>query len=308
MGHAGMLRRDGGFTLIELVVVTVVLGLAAVVVFQVIARVRPLDRQFICLQNLRAHGRAAEVYRAENNDYFARGMQSSFLDYNGDIPVGADDYAIYASAMLGPLGYPGDTISLWLGNSAPGPQRHLRGVLKRQFGLNFQCPAFPENHPDSGPSQYAVTEHQYNDYAASAIPIPYTSRNINRDVSGGGTNSGDPNETSFRGESMTSFDYDSVATPAQIAAAGRPLSELIYVTEAHSSLPWYDYRFHHFFLGSQLPFGAFPRIATDQRHPGGLNALFFDGHAETMPLDVIDPGWPEPLDVRLRWFTVVPNP
>jgi prepilin-type processing-associated H-X9-DG protein len=63
--------------------------------------------------------------------------------------------------------------------------------------------------------------------------------------------------------------------------------------------------FHDLFFASQLPFGAWPRIANDQRHPGGLNNLFFDGHAETFSLHKVDIGWPSSLGMRLRWFARV---
>jgi prepilin-type processing-associated H-X9-DG protein len=81
---------------------------------------------------------------------------------------------------------------------------------------------------------------------------------------------------------------------------------MVHITEAHVTLPIHDLRWHDAFFASQLPFGAHPRIANDQRHPGGINALFFDSHAETMKLTTMDPGWPEPLHERLRYFTVMP--
>jgi prepilin-type processing-associated H-X9-DG protein len=81
----------------------------------------------------------------------------------------------------------------------------------------------------------------------------------------------------------------------------------MYVTESHTSLWWRTdaCRYHHFFLGSQLPFGGLPRIANDQRHPAGINTLFFDGHAQTMDLHQIDVAYPNPLDLRLKHCTVM---
>jgi len=90
-----------------------------------------------------------------------------------------------------------------------------------------------------------------------------------------------------------------------IAAYKEP-SETVYVSEAHVQLMWSEFRFHHAYLMAQIPFGVHPRIANDQRHPGGLNAMFFDGHARAMPLHVMDSGWPDSLGERLRWFTVLP--
>jgi prepilin-type processing-associated H-X9-DG protein len=85
-------------------------------------------------------------------------------------------------------------------------------------------------------------------------------------------------------------------------------ASIIYVTEAHTSLPWKGGpRFHHVFLASQLPFSGLPRMANDQRHPNGIDALFFDGHAQNLDLHQMDPGWPNTLDMRLRYFTIMPD-
>ncbi len=90
-------------------------------------------------------------------------------------------------------------------------------------------------------------------------------------------------------------------------------SRTVFVTEAHESLSATtvaanqntDFRYLHFFLASHLPFGLHPRIASDLRHPGGINALFFDGHAATMRQDKFDPGYPLSLALRLRYTAAV---
>ncbi|MCA9244189.1 MAG: hypothetical protein KDA32_09555, partial [Phycisphaerales bacterium] len=80
-------------------------------------------------------------------------------------------------------------------------------------------------------------------------------------------------------------------------------STLIFLTEAHTSLPSDTLGLHDVMLANQLPFGSFPRIASDRRHPRGITALFFDGHADVMPLNELDAGWPTTLDLRLRYLT-----
>ncbi len=299
-----------GFTLIELLVVVAIIAILLSILLPSLERARAQARQLLGLTNLRSHGQSAFNYASDNNEYFARGIQGGGIpDYGGDVIAGAE-YAIYASAMLGALGYPNDTIELWLGNSSPFDQRKLRKVLKGTYGAQFQCPDFPDDNPNDndpllGNPSARHAETQYNDYVASAMPVPYTERNIQHDVPGGGQSSG-PDDSEFQGEPANATDYDSAAKASQIEVGGKSLSEIIYVTEAHRSLYWTEYRFHHFFLTSMLPFGARPRIANDQRHPGGINALFFDGHARTMPLRLVDPGWPRSLGLRLRWFTTVP--
>ncbi len=305
------------FTLIELLVVVAIIAILLSILLPSLEKARAQARQLLCLTNLRSQGQAAYLYAERNNGYFARGIQGGGIpDFRNDI-VGTDrEYAIYATAALNGLDYPSDTIKLWRSrrSDAPSPseQFRLREVMKGPYGQQLQCPDFPEENPNpndpmlrnGGGSRFAP-RGQYNDYVSSAMAIPYTLKNIRHDGDGG-SNSGDPDDTNFQGEPAGSTDYDAVATTTQIEAGGKPLSDIIYVTEAHRSLYWSEYRFHHFFLTSQLPFGELPRIANDQRHPGGINALFFDGHGKTMALRLVDPGWPKPLGIRLRWFTVVP--
>jgi prepilin-type processing-associated H-X9-DG protein len=103
-------------------------------------------------------------------------------------------------------------------------------------------------------------------------------------------------------------EFEGVASPSQI----------VLTTESHKRMPATrqppgtnqfpppEFRFHHIFLTSQLAFGLYPRMANDQRHPGGLNAGFFDGSGRTMTLRRFDPGWPNTLGMRLKHFAVPP--
>ena len=82
-------------------------------------------------------------------------------------------------------------------------------------------------------------------------------------------------------------------------------SRIIYLAEGHRNLPTGSVRLHDLFSPRQLPFGSLPRIASDLRHPGGINILFFDGHVDRMQNRTIDPGFPRPLPERLRWIARV---
>jgi prepilin-type processing-associated H-X9-DG protein/prepilin-type N-terminal cleavage/methylation domain-containing protein len=182
----------------------------------------------------------------------------------------------FASCLLTGLSYDGPIETIWRRK-----QEFIRACRRTD---QLQCPDFPK-------------QKQVLDYVVSAFPLPYTERNIERDQDGGGA-WGEGARAEGRYDVVRFFRLTEfgVANPAR----------LIYTTEAHESLEHRDHQLHDVFFTSQLPFGAFPRIASDARHPGGINALFFDGHAETMDHHRMDAGWPNPLSRRLRWFTIMP--
>jgi len=285
-------RGGRGFTLIELLVVVAIIALLLSILLPSLERARAQARTVICLTNLNTQYKSSTFYAEDNRGFIGRGIQR--LENN-------DEINIYVTTIIKYLGYEGNTIELWLPKNGGAPsefqQRKLRGAL-RKYGEALQCPDFPEDLRNLTPDEAEVGT-QLLDYVASALPIPYTQRMVDFDVQGGGQ-AGDE----FQGE-YGPPDYVRFAKLDDIAEAGGP-ARFIYVTEAHKSLPWNQHRFHHFFLASQLPFGQYPRIASDQRHPAGNDALFFDGHALTMPLKTMDVGWPNSLGLRLMHFTVVP--
>jgi len=302
--------RKKAFTLIELLVVVAIIALLISILLPSLQRAKKQARQLQCLTNLRSQGQAARFYAADNKDYIPRAIQG----FEHRPP---NEYHIYATCLLKYLGWTGsiglsigrdetfDVVvsqdRLW-GFGTALPRNKAGRILNALFRTipQYQCPDFPDeaaeasNQPGTSPM----------DYVASAMPVPYTMMNVAYD---NGNLEWSP-EDHFEGVGIGAATYMGSSRLDKFPS-GSNAAALIYVTEAHTSLPWKGGgpRYHHFFLGQQLPFGGFPRIANDQRHPGGINALFFGGNARTLDLHQMDPAWPKPLDQRLRWFTVMPD-
>lgn len=202
-----------------------------------------------------------------------------YADYDDDVvPLSESDGTVgsmhFAAALLPTLGQRSM-------NSA-GPyanlnleEEYLRILAKEEA---FQCPDFPN-------------DNQRLDYVVNSYNDPYTFTD-NPGAPGTGPVSQGNNPADRR--EWTSLTKMSKST-------GR----VIYLTEAHEGLPTDTAQLHDLFLSSQLPRAQFPRIASDQRHPSGINALFFDTHVEVMRLDKMDVGQPNSLGARLQWFTRV---
>jgi prepilin-type N-terminal cleavage/methylation domain-containing protein len=290
-------RRHGRrtFTLIELLVVVAIIALLISILLPALSRAKGQARQLMCLTNLRSLGEAARLYAADNRGFVPRGIQG-FTTAGG----GSREYAIFPTCVVGYLGYDGDTWRLWGAMSQP-KKRRVNEICRTI--PQFQCPDYPLiEDPDfidqpTGDSPY--------DYVVSAMPMPYHQSNIDADTAGdlewdyGG---------GYEGEHVDGYMEASRIEDIPIETNA---SDMIYLTESHTSLPWghqsWGLRFHTVFLASQLPFGGLPRVANDQRHPAGIDALFFDGHGRVMDHHEMDPGWPNSLDKRLRWFTVMPD-
>jgi prepilin-type processing-associated H-X9-DG protein/prepilin-type N-terminal cleavage/methylation domain-containing protein len=286
------------FTLIELLVVVAIIGLLISILLPSLQRAKAQARQLMCSTNLRSQGEASNFYAQDNGGWIPRAIQG----FGGQ--MGTAEYHIYSTAILPYLGWTGDpelgltdANKLWNRAAYGVDRRDLNAALRKIPQL--QCPDYP---PLAEPKPAQELTNPV-DYVASAFPIPYLQSSIVAD------SAGDlewDEEGEFVGESVRG--YHPTSKLDRLAGRANPAG-IIYVTEAHTSLTWTREgpRFHHVFLASQLPFGGRPRMANDQRHPGGINALFFDGHAENMDLHYMDPGWPNPLDRRLRWFTIMPD-
>ena len=306
-------RAVRGFTLIELLVVVAIIALLISILLPSLSRAKQQARQLVCLTNLKSIGDATRFYGNDHKDWQPRGIMGIYTP--------GPEYHIFSTAILGYLGWKGevqlvtgpndrlwdltgDTNKLFGGESHVVPVRVLNAVL-RKFEL-YHCPDYPFQGPDRTEEQPGVSPL---DYVASAMPIPYTQNNYNHDNGGmewDPTGEGQPEDYN----NYDSNNYISQSKLESFPARTNPASAT-HVTEVNQSVAW-KYggnptgpRFHHFFIAMQLPFGGRPRIADDQRHPSGLNCLFFDGHAATIDIHQLDVGYPYSHARRLKYFSVM---
>lgn len=67
-----MIRRQRGFTLLELLVVVAIITILAAILFPVFAQAREKARQAVCLSSLKQWGTAALMYTQDYDDHFPR--------------------------------------------------------------------------------------------------------------------------------------------------------------------------------------------------------------------------------------------
>lgn len=284
------ISRPRGFTLIELLVVVAIIALLISILLPALKGARDQGKQLLCLTHLRSIGQASTFYAGEYQDWvIANESQEGFIPIAGR-PRGypRDDsfaHTQFAIALLNGLLYDHPVRGLYRDRDQLAMLSACRDIPQ------FQCPTHP-------------IPNQHLDYIVNAFVQPYTTENARSDS--GGTrwreNSG------YRGASVIDIAFFHRIDRFRVGPA-----KLVYVTEGHASLPsgfpneGGTLLFHDAFYGSQLPFSSFPRMSNDKRHPGGINSVFFDGHAETMHFPRFDPGWPKSLGIRLNWFTTVPE-
>ena len=225
------------------------------------------------MSHLKPLGEATMMYAQENQDTIMRGIEV--------LGSGGPEWTEYWISLLRLLHYDGPL------NSSNG-----RGIWSDMSMLAEVTKGVPQYQCPSPPNPKSPL-----DYVASAMPIPYTRYNEQRDLSN------QPPGDGYVGEPIVPPNYVGAYRLGNLDRYGP--GRFILVTESHASLARQlgSIRFHHFFYTSQLPFGHRPRMANDARHNGQANALFFDGHAESMSYHRMDPGWPKDRYVRLGLFT-----
>ena len=268
-------RPRAGFTLIELLVVVAIIAILLSILLPSLQRAREQARQLLCITNLRSMGQAAGFYAEGNRDWLVR-SESAWRGFSGP-------GMHFAASLLPGLSYDGSEgpiTKLWWESPRNRRRRLMRACEKNPL---LQCPSFP-------------VPEQVLDYVVNAFEMPLeitAAQNV-------GTQPGDSTSNArANGVEFSRLDEISLFRPA----------ERIHITEAHASMPTLPRdgwgQFTDVFRDDHTSFGANPRVSNDQRHPGGVNALFFDGHAKTLSFSQIDAGYPRTVDIRLRWFTPV---
>ena len=321
------IRRKHAFTLIELLVVVAIIAVLISILLPSLNQAKKQAKQVICATNLKSCFEANSHYSYANKGWVIRGIENihvgnpdtscsgafkpgvyqdtptaslPYLNYNGAKDLRPDAKTVY---NMGLSGINSVYCYLWAMDSEYSHEGMLQAVRQTKF---FQCPEFPDPGSTANPNPGSGMgwDKMWLHYVASAFPMPQTQKNIDYEQS---TLEWKP-DAPGAGVPTNATDYTSASRFEDVARIGSP-ARFIFMTEASNNIQngclsvWY----HHIFLTSHLPFAGIPRIATDQRHPGGLVNLFFDGHVKALPLSSIDSGYPNPVGQRLRWFTIVTN-
>ena len=265
-------RARHGFTLIELLVVVAIIAILLSILLPSLQGARDAASQLLCVTNQRSMVQASMFY-AEDNE--------------GWVPRAESQQMHFAASLLPGLGYNGvyQTNELW----QRAPARNRRRLSRACNSIDqVQCPKFP-------------VENQTLDYVVNAFRLPL--RLSAADLVGDPFD--DDSEVDSVGNSGVQFTRRSAIDLLRT-------SDIIHISEAHATMPTPQGRgindwgtLYDVFQPRHLSFSSRPRVSNDGRHPGGVTAGFFDGHAQVVNFSKIDAGFPLPVDVRLRFWTPV---
>jgi prepilin-type N-terminal cleavage/methylation domain-containing protein/prepilin-type processing-associated H-X9-DG protein len=293
------------FTLIELLVVVAIIALLISILLPSLNGARRAAKQTVCLANLRAQVTASFLYREDNSDALLCGILSNDAPPpNSGIPPDYTEYGLPHQLWLKYVGYQPE------GDSQKAELHKIENLYKTRLPTPvgkrlatayasievYQCPDFPVVVNKA--TRLTMTSDL--DFVVNAMPIPFTEENAAASLANM------QQGTQPEGVLVDSVWYMDVRKDGDVR---RP-ADYIYITEASGQIvsennlqEEYTFRYHHIFLASMLPYAGEPRVALDQRHPGGINSMFFDGHAETLGPAQIDPGFPNSMALRLRYFS-----
>lgn len=245
-------RAVTGFTLVELLVVISILALLIAILLPSLSKARQQAKGLLCATNLHTQGQAMQMYA---NEY--AGIIPSQVFNNSGMP--------FVVPLLWMLEYPVDTKSDYADQF-------------RKIDI-IQCPQFPKNNHDAYGRKL---DDMPLDYVSNGFPKLYKP---------------DPAIDTLLPEPDLSASWWNDKSPYDgplMLSSVRNAAGIVFATEVHraqrpgphsgyriqDSGP-YPYPFHDIWRGSHLPRGTQPRIANDQRHPAGINMVFYDGHVET---------------------------
>lgn len=286
-------QRRRAFTLLELLVVVAIISLLLAVLLPALDGARRRARQVVCVTHLREIGAAAVYYAGDNRDFIVRGTicLPSLSKIAPGCPGGAGNFG---TALL--LYLHRDS-SKWTAIEQRRLWEESFPKMTRMHTVFGEVPQFQCTEP-------AVEEANLH-YVSSALPLPFSQANFQSSV---GHMIWQPDNSPAEGDPSVNH-YEWASTLSYLGRTASP-ADTVFVSEAvpnlMTTLPasWRPvYSLYAVFLASHLPLAGAPRIANDQRHPAGINSLFFDGHVRTTRISKLDPGYPNSVGVRLRLFS-----
>lgn len=254
------------FTLIELLVVVAIIALLISMLLPALSGAREQGKQTLCLTNMKSMGEAALQYAQDWKDWVVNSERSESRSH-------------FVPMLLPYIGRPDSVNQLFMPSGAVNPTRLAEECFKLKI---LNCPKFPE-------------DRQPIDYVVSSFAIPFAFRpgdRISDQVGPGPYPTSDSRIVYFT--KLTRF-------------GRRAPTDFVYVTEAHAAMPYQGQAnftvLTNLFVPDHLPLAGRPRVANDQRHPRGITAMYYDGHAAVQGIRQLDPGAGHSLRDRMRKFT-----
>lgn len=256
--------RGTAFTLVELLVVISIIALLIAILIPSLRHARRQARATVCEAHLHEQGNCLAMFIGETNGLIPRefGYGGQFLPYAAAL-VTELRWAIEVD------GVPGEPI----------PDRAVEQQF-REMGI-LQCPDFPKGQmtiPYLRLSGGGWLVESNDDH-----PLDFVSNSFHLDYGDKAADEDDELAEVINPRAVPRQESASSGTqPINRMAWVRKPSIMIYLSEAHQNLPPTMFM-HDVSRGSHLPRGAYPRVANDMRHPGGINSMYLDMHIERAP-------------------------